>query len=172
MPFMRTRQAEIHTALVVRLGRGWKVEIREGNLLRMLRSEVPQRPAYDGVILHFLLMLIVENQHRGRYSFRAWFLVRWLRDWARISVRVGGGAHSLLLKALRIHLIGEAYLVLLILIVGGIRIPPPVRIECTSVPPRIPIAVKSATAVPIAVVSEAISSEPAAIRTAEAPSRE
>jgi len=38
-------------------------------------------------------------------------------------------AHSLLIEALGVHLIGKASLILLVLIVGGTGIPPPVGID-------------------------------------------
>ena len=89
----RARHAEIDTALVVRLGRSRQVEVRERNLLRMLRREVPQNLAYDGVILHFLLVLIAENQHRGWHRFHGILLAGLRRRRVRIHILIALLAH-------------------------------------------------------------------------------
>jgi hypothetical protein len=66
---LRAWHVEINAVLVVFLGRCRYVEVRERNLLRMLRIEVPQGLADDGVIVYLLLVLVTENQHRGRCGF-------------------------------------------------------------------------------------------------------
>src|SRR6202035_1641883 len=58
LTLMRAGDAEIHAALVVCLGCGRKVEVREWNLFCMLWRKVPQGLAYDGVVLDFPLVLI------------------------------------------------------------------------------------------------------------------
>lgn len=70
LPFRPTRQPEIYAALVIGFLRSGQIEIRERNLLCALRREIPQRLAYDGVVLYFFLVLIAENKHRSRPRFR------------------------------------------------------------------------------------------------------
>ena len=60
------RHAERDPAVVVRFFCGRQVELRERNLLRTARSEVPQSLANDGVVVDLLLMLIAEYQNCGR----------------------------------------------------------------------------------------------------------
>src|SRR5437879_563631 len=110
LTFTHARYAEIDSALIVRLGRGWNIQVSQRNLLRMLRSEGPQRLAHNGVILHFLLVLIAEHQHRGWRCFRSFFLARRSRVRTGIRILIALLAHPLLLKALRIHLVRLANL--------------------------------------------------------------
>jgi hypothetical protein len=104
---MRAGHVEIHAARVVLLGRRRQVEFRERNLLRVLRSEIPQGLAHDGIILHFLFVLIAENQHRGRSRLRYFFFVLtgWRRRGLGIEILIALFAHPLLVKPLRVHLV-------------------------------------------------------------------
>src|SRR5580658_4833972 len=106
---MRTRHVEIHAALVVFLGSGGNVEVRERNLLRVLRVEAKQGLADDRVIVYFLFVLIAENQHRGRRGFVE-FLVLSMLAWRRrrqprIEILIALLPHPLLIKALLVHLV-------------------------------------------------------------------
>lgn len=156
---MRDRHMEINAALFIGISGGWQVEIGERNLLRMLRREIPERLAYDGVVLHFKMVLIAENQHR---SWRG-PCIRWprgLRRGAPIDILIALPilfAHSLLIEALRVHLVRHVNLILLILIVGA-GIPPPVRIN-----PSAKVGISEATAISIAetVVPEGTEAEAA-----------
>ena len=137
---------EINAALLIGTGSGWQVEVGERNLLRMLRREIPERLADDRVVLHFKVVLIVENQHGSRRGP----CIRWprgLRRGARIEILIALPilfAHSLLIKALRVHLVRHVNLILLILIVGAV-IPPPVRID-----PAAEVGISEATAITVA----------------------
>src|ERR1019366_6643005 len=62
-----SRNLKIHTALVIHLDRGSKIELGERNLLRGLRVEYPERFTGDRVIAHFFNMLVAENQRRRRF---------------------------------------------------------------------------------------------------------
>ena len=64
MGFVCCGDAEGHPAIVVGLGRSGEVEIRQRDFL-VLGREGPQSLADDGVVLHFLLVLIAEHEHRG-----------------------------------------------------------------------------------------------------------
>lgn len=164
MPFIRAGQAEIDAALVVGFRCGRDVEVREWNFFGMLRRERPQRLADDSVILHFLPTLIAEYQHGGRSGFGSFCLVRGRRRRTRIQVLIALLAHPLLIEVLLVHLVGQAYLILLILIVRGAGIPPPIRIE-RAVAPRISVA---AAAVSVAIISEPVSADSQIVRTIEA----
>lgn len=106
----RTRHVEIHAALVVFLSSGGNVEVRERNLLSVLRVEIKQGLANDGVIVHFLLVLISENQHRGRRGLVEFLVLAVLprrrRRRPRIEILIALLPHPLLIKALLVHLVG------------------------------------------------------------------
>jgi len=137
---------EINAALFIGTGSGWQVEVGERNLLRVLRREIPQRLAYDGVVLHVKMVLIAKNQHGSWRGPR----IRWprgLRRGARIEILIALPillAHSLLIKTLRVHLVRHVNLILLILIIGS-GIPPPVRID-----PSAKVGISEATAIAVA----------------------
>lgn len=164
LAFVRTGQPEIHSPLVVGLGRGRQVQVRQRNLLRMLRSEVPQRLPYDGIVLYFQPALIAEHQHRGWSGFRTLGFMRRRRRRPRINILIALLAHPLLIKALLVHLVGQANLVLLVLIVRRAGIPPPIRIEQT-VTPRITAAADIAGAV----IPQAVGANSDAAGMVEAP---
>src|SRR5271169_3495273 len=105
---------KIYAALVVLLGRGRQVEVRERNLLRMLWVEIPQGLADDRVIVYFLFVLVAENQHGSWSGFRHFFLVfaRRRRSRVRIQILIALMAHPLFLQALSVHLVGQTSLVL------------------------------------------------------------
>src|ERR1019366_5618161 len=63
-----SRNLKIHTALVIHLDRGSKIELGERNLLRGLRVEYPERFTGDRVIAHFFHMLVAENQRRRGFQ--------------------------------------------------------------------------------------------------------
>ena len=165
---MRAGHAEIDTAFIVRLGRGWQVEFGQRNLLRMLRSEDPQSLAYDGVILHFLFVLIAENQHRGLRRLRG-FLFTFAglrRRRVRIHILIALQAHPLLVKALRVHLVRQTNLAFPVLIVGRSGIPPPVRIASAA---KVRICITQAPPASDAIIPEApVSDSPTTMPTAKA----
>src|SRR5258706_5990065 len=168
LPFTRARHAEIDTALVVRLGRSRQVEIRQRNLLRMLRSEDPQSLAYDGVILHFLFVLIAENQHRGLRRLCGFFFTfaGLRRRRVRIHILIALLAHPLFVQALRVHLVRQTNLAFPVLVVGRTGIPPPVRIDSAA---EIRVRVAPTPPAPNAIIPEAAASEsPITMPTAEA----
>src|SRR5713226_7865668 len=59
-------QAEVYAALVVQLGGGINIEGGKWDLGRPLLVEDPKRLADDGKVMHFLDVLIAEDQHGGR----------------------------------------------------------------------------------------------------------
>src|ERR1700686_2083395 len=123
----------------------------------MLRREIPQHLAYDGVVLHFKMVLIAENQHGSRRG-PCIRLPRGLRRGTRIDIPIALPilfVHPLLIEALRVHLVRHVNLILLILIVRA-GIPPPVRIDPS---PEIGISISIATAVAETVVPEATEAE-------------
>ena len=61
LTFIRAGHAEIHAAVVIRLGGRRKIKFSERNLLRMLRRKYPHSLPHDGVVFYFLLVLITEN---------------------------------------------------------------------------------------------------------------
>src|ERR1700688_3764494 len=164
LAFLEIWHVEIDAALFVGLCGSLQVEIGERNFLLMLRGEVPQGLADDGIILHLFFVSIAENQDCIGDDLRRVHLAGCPRRWWRrplISVLIILFAHSLLVEALRVHFVRYLNLVLLILIVGRAGIPPPVGIERASVPPGI---TKAATPEAEAVAPEAITTK---IPTAE-----
>jgi hypothetical protein len=130
----------------------WKLTPRSSLTLVVAgrsRRKVPQCLPYDGVILDFLFVLIAEDQHCGG-SRICLFRSGRRRRTARVNIGIALLAHSLLLKALGVHFVGQADLVLLTLIVGGAGIPPPIGINSVA-QPRI---AKAATATET-IISEA-----------------
>ncbi len=118
---------EIHAAIVVGFRGRRKIQIDQRNFLRVLRRETPQRSAYDGIILHFLLVLIAEYQDCGRQQLRVLFLARRSR-WPRIRILIAG----LSCIILSTHIISVTGLILLLLIILRTRIPPPVGINASA----------------------------------------
>ena len=154
MAFGGVGEAEIDAARVICFGGCGQIEIGERNFLRMLRSEVPQCLSYDGVILDFLFALIAENQHRGGGGFRALWNMGRRRSGTRVRILIALVAHVLFFKTLLVHLVRQAELILLVLVIGRTRIPPPVRINSTE--PRVAITATESKAI----VSEAAGAEP------------
>src|SRR5271166_2864566 len=139
---------ERHPALFVGFrGRG-QVEIGKWNFFGVLRSEVPQGLADDGVVAYFLLVLVAEDQHRIGQDWRTFCFVRNRapRHGARVQILVAVGLllphhlllFSLLRQALPVHLGRFGDILVGVVVVRGIRIPEPVRI----VPVGIVIAVR------------------------------
>lgn len=79
---------EVDTAIIVRLGRGSKVEVGEWNLLRPLAREVPQRLPHDGVVLDFLCALVAENQNGCRRRFHTFCLLLRKRSGSRVQILI------------------------------------------------------------------------------------
>jgi hypothetical protein len=162
---------EIHAALVIFLGSGGNVEVRKWNLLRMLWIEIKQGLADDRVIMYFLFVLITENQHSGRRGFVE-FLVLSMLSWRRrrqprIQILIALLSHPLLIETLLVHLVGQASLVLLVIVKRRTRIRPPIGIVEPRVSP--PISTHASVAVVVAAASTAISPEShTATGTAEA----
>lgn len=113
------RQAEIYATVVI--GFVGRVEIKVGKrkFLGVLRSEYPQSLADDGVVLHFLFVLVAEDQDRVRTGGRAF------RGARRCRARIG------ILIALLAPLVVRARIVRRagILVGRGIIVPPPVGIN-------------------------------------------
>ena len=63
-----------------------EIEVGERNLLRPLRSEYPQRLADDRVVLHFLFVLVAEDQDGVRTGGRGFRGARRCR--ARIGILI------------------------------------------------------------------------------------
>src|SRR4051812_43738015 len=59
--FGMRRQAEIDSTIVILLGRGIKVEIRQQHLARMSRCHVVKHVADDRIVLYSDVMSIFEN---------------------------------------------------------------------------------------------------------------
>ncbi len=150
MTFIGAGHTEFYAVIVIRLGGRGKIEFRERNLLRMLWREYPHHLSNDGVVSYFLLVLITENEHGRLGSFRALGLAWRRRRGARIYILVGLLAHLLFREALLVHLIGQADLILLILIVGGTGVPPPVGID-SAAQVRISITPTAAVSIPVTI---------------------
>src|ERR1700691_413051 len=161
LTFRRTRHVEIHAVLVVFLGSGGNVEGRERNLLRVLRGEVKQGLGDDRVIVYFLFVLIAENQHRGRRGFVEFLVLSMLARWRGrhpgIEILIALLPHPLLIETLLIHLVGQASLVLLVIVERRTRIRPPIGIVETRVSP--PISTHASVAVVVAVPPGAVGPE-------------
>jgi type IV secretory pathway TrbL component len=84
-------------------------------------------------------------------------LAWWRRRRPRIKILIALLPHSLLIETLLVHLVGQAGLVLLVIIERRTRIRPPIRIVETRVSP--PISTHASVAVVVAVASAAISPE-------------
>ena len=168
LTFIRAGNAKTDAAIFICLCGGGKIEVRERNLLGVLRRKVPKRLFHDRVILHFQLVLIAENKNRRRNSIGLIRSSRVAGSWrcrsrrrrcirggsvGRVGILIGLLAHSLLVEALGIHLVCPADLVLLILIIRRIRIPPPVRVDAAIKPG---ISVTPGTTIAVAVISEAV----------------
>ena len=63
LSFRRPRYAKFHTAIFVGLGRGSEIDLGQRNPFPALRRENPQRLAYDGIVLNFLLALITKHEY-------------------------------------------------------------------------------------------------------------
>jgi len=148
LAFARTRHAEIYAAVVVGFVGRIEIEVAERNLLRPLRREYPQRLAHDRVVLHFLFVLVAEDQDGFRTCGRGLGSAR--RRRARIGILIPLPT-SLVVRA---RIIRRAS-VLLVGIRVRIVVPPPVRIDSAA---KIGIAVSPPpAAVSIAVVAESTS---------------
>ena len=64
--------------------------------------------------------------------------------------------HLLFIEALRVHLVRQADLVLLVLVIRGIRTPPPVGIDSAA---KVRIPVTPAAAVSVAIISQTVGAE-------------
>src|ERR1700690_549599 len=155
---------EGQAAVVVGLSGGSEVEIGEGNFFGAGGSETPEGLAYDGVVAAFLLVLVAEDQDCGRNNCGSLLFIPGVRPSHRagtsvdILVAVGFflAAHSLLFETLLVHLVGYGSVLLVVLIVvliiGRARIPPPVGIIESAV--GIGIEVATPAAVAVAIVAE------------------
>ena len=154
LAFVGTGNAEAHSAVIIGLDRGLKVEIGKRNFL-MLGSEGPQRLSDDSVVLNFLLVLITEHQHgRGQHGCRLIRLLSLLISHRRmrpasigilVPVHLFMAEHSLLFDTALVHFVGVSAVSLVIFIVVRAGIPPP-GIDVANAPPRIAIpapAIKS-----------------------------
>src|SRR5271165_1792217 len=114
-------------------------------------------------------MLIAEHKHRGRHDRRSLFLRSFLLPARRagvgvlIAVGLFLAKHLLLFEILRVHLVGEFAIMLIALIVGRARIPPP-RVD-SGVPPRIAVTITPA-AIAVAVIAESEVAEAAVAESA------
>lgn len=159
--FVAGRDAESYAAIVIGLHCGDEVEIGERNLFGMLRSEIPQSLANDGVILDFLLMLIAVHKNSGRHDRRALRLAAGrgsrggIGTGIEIAIAVGLflSKHLLFFQALLVHVVGDGAIAFRIIIVRRARIPP-----------RIVISVGPGIAIAPATIAVAIA-EPAAAKT-------
>ena len=61
-----SRDLEIHATVVVGFQGGGEIEVGKQDLVGATIAEVEERPADDGVTLHFRLMAILEDQDSGR----------------------------------------------------------------------------------------------------------
>src|SRR5579863_2321497 len=132
LAFDRSGDVESESAFVVGFDSGGEVEIGEGDLLGVL-AEAPEGLADDGVVMDFLLVLIVEDQ-QGWGLWKS--LLAWRRGGAGVNIPVAIGLFltkhplffCLLRQTLLVHLVGLGEIILVILVIGRVRIPPPVGI--------------------------------------------
>jgi hypothetical protein len=141
------RHLKIHPAIVVHPGSSIQVQLRERNLLPgLVVIEHPERSTSNRIIPYFLNMLVAENQRR-RGDGSGPFLLARLRA-ARIHILIPFPlpivllAQPLFFDAQRVHLAGQRKFAILIIVIRGRRVRPPVRIVVASVAvsaiPRIP----------------------------------
>lgn len=174
LPFTRTRQLEVDSAIVIGLGRRGNVEFRERNLFGALRREVPEHRTDDGVVLNLSLVLIAKNKDGSRIDMRPVVAARLRipRLRPRTAIRKSSIqilvllAHPLLVEIFRIHLVGHFALSFCVLIIRGVRVVPPiwivVGVKRISVTVIIPSSVAVAT---IAVVPETALMQALSVKT-------
>jgi len=132
LAFRSIRQTEIDTAVLVGLRSRSNIEVAERYLFRVLRREVPQRLANNGVVVNLFFTLIAEDKNRSRDNFGrvriGALTLRWRR--AGVEILIALLAHLLIFQTLLVHLIGVSAIVVVVLIVRQARvgIPPPVGI--------------------------------------------
>lgn len=165
---VRKGKPEGHAAVFVGFNGCGNVEIGERNSPGLLWSENPQSLADDRVVIHFLPVLIAEDEHRrGHDRCSRFFFVycvycgawRWVRMGVGVTVAVGFflAQHALLFQILLVHLLSKRQIVVVALIVIRVRIPPPPRIPITCIPPgpsKTSAAGKSKAVVPEAEITE------------------
>jgi hypothetical protein len=148
------RNLKIYPAIVVHPGSSIQVQLGERNLLPgLVVIEHPERSTSDRIIPHFFNMLVAKNQRRRGDGSGPFFLARLRR--ARIHILISLSivllAQSLSFYAYRIHLAGKRQFPLLVIVVRGRRVPPPVRIVVARIAvaciPRIPEAPPATEAV-------------------------
>src|ERR1700687_2044303 len=141
------RNLKIHPAIVVHPGSSIQVQLRKRNLLPgLVVIEHPERTTSDRIIPYFLNMLVAENQRR-RGDGSGPFLFASLRA-ARIHILIPCAlpivllSHPLFSDAQRVHLAGQRKFAILIIVIRGRRVRPPIGIVvacvAVSVIPRIP----------------------------------
>src|ERR1700687_959368 len=142
------RYLKIHPAIVVHLDRGVQIQLGKRNLLPGVVIEHPKRSTSDRIIPHYFNMLVAEDQRRRRHGSCPFVLARLRAPRIRflilipLSLPIFLLAQPLFFDALRVHLAGQRKVALLVIVVRGRRIPPPVRIViariAVSAIPRIP----------------------------------
>src|ERR1700732_2208139 len=141
------RHLKIHPAIVVHLHRGVQIQLGKRNLLPgLVVIEHPKRSASDRIIPHYFNMLVAEDQRRRRDGSCPFVLARLraprIRFLIPLSLPIFLLAQPLFFDAQRVHLAGLRKVALLVIVVRGRRIPPPVRIViariAVSAIPRIP----------------------------------
>src|SRR5713226_511629 len=151
-----SRHLKIHSAIVIHLDRGGKIELGERNLLPgSVVIEHPERSTGDRVVSYFFNMLVAEDQRRRGDTGGPFILAR-LRA-ARIQILIPLSlpvfllAQPLFFDAQRVHLAGKRQFAILIIVIRGRRVPPPVRIVVARIAvsgiPRIPEAPPATEAV-------------------------
>src|SRR6202158_2414763 len=151
------RYLKIHPAIVVHLDRGVQIQLGKRNLLPGVVIEHPKRSTSDRIIPHYFNMLVAEDQRRRRHGSCPFVLARLRAPRIRflilipLSLPIFLLAQPLFFDALRVHLAGQRKVALLVIVVRGRRIPPPVRIViariAVSAIPRIPEAPPATEAV-------------------------
>src|SRR5260370_10653672 len=141
------RASKIHHAIVVHLDRGIQIQLGKRNLLPgLVVIEHPKRSTSDGIVPHFFNMLVAEDQLRRRDGSCPFVLARLraprIRFLIPLSLPIFLLAQPLFFDAQRVHLAGQRKVALLVIVVRGRRIPPPVRIVIARITisaiPRIP----------------------------------
>src|ERR1700674_3468864 len=127
------RHLKIHPAIVVHLSRGSKVQLGKRNLLSgLVVIEHPERSTSDRVIANFLLVMIAEHKHGRRDGSGPFFLARLraarIRILIPLSLPIVLLAQPLFFDAHRVHLAGQRQFAILIIVIRGRRVRPPVRI--------------------------------------------
>src|SRR6266404_4729640 len=141
------RHLKIHPSIVVHPGCSSKIQLGKQNLLpSVVIVEHPERSTSDCIISYFLNMLVAEDQRRRGDGSGPVFLARLRAAGIYIliplSLPIVLLAQPLFFDAHRVHLIGLRKFPLLVIVVRGRRIPPPVRIVVAAIAisgiPRIP----------------------------------